>query len=109
MPATRRSPMKSTTIALLLAVLVVPSHAASKFRYLRVGSQHDITTQTVGGTVLMGGGDDVDAAFEWMCRRSGNGAFLVISAKGRAEYNPYIQKLCPNLNSVATLILPNRN
>jgi cyanophycinase-like exopeptidase len=56
----------------------------------------------------MGGGDDVDAAFQWMCQRSGSGDFLVISAKGKAEYNPYIQKLCPNQNSTATLIVPSR-
>ena len=56
----------------------------------------------------MGGGTDVDAAFQWMCGRSGNGDFLVIRATGTDAYNPYIQQLCPNENSVATLIIPNR-
>jgi len=56
----------------------------------------------------MGGGTDVDAAFQWMCQRSGNGDFLVIRATGTDAYNPYIQQLCPNENSVATLIIPNR-
>jgi cyanophycinase len=49
----------------------------------------------------------VDAAFQWMCQRSGNGDFLVIRATGTDAYNPYIQQLCPNENSVATLIIPN--
>jgi len=56
----------------------------------------------------MGGGTDVDAAFQWMCQRSGNGDFLVIRATGTDAYNPYIQQLCPAENSVATLIIPNR-
>jgi cyanophycinase len=72
-----------------------------------VGNPNDITTATTAGTVLMGGGTDVDAAFQWMCQRSGNGDFLVIRASGTDAYNPYIQQLCPNENSVATLIIPN--
>jgi len=56
----------------------------------------------------MGGGTDVDAAFQWMCQRSGGGDFLVVRATGTDAYNPYIQQLCPNINSVATLIVPNR-
>ena len=66
-----------------------------------------MTTATTAGTVLMGGGTDVDAAFVWMCGRSGNGDFLVIRATGTDAYNPYIQQLCPAENSVATLIIPN--
>jgi cyanophycinase len=54
----------------------------------------------------MGGGTDVDAAFQWMCQRIGNGDFLVIRATGTDAYNPYIQQLCPGVNSVATLIIP---
>src|SRR5438309_11794437 len=55
----------------------------------------------------MGGGTDVDAAFQWMCARSGVVDFLVIRATVTDAYNPYIQQLCPNENSVATLIIPN--
>ncbi len=32
----------------------------------------------------------------------------MIRATGTDAYNPYIQSLCPNENSVATLIIPNR-
>ena len=46
-------------------------------------------------------------AFVWMCGRSGNCDFLVIRATGTDAYNPRIQSLCPNENSVATLIIPN--
>jgi cyanophycinase-like exopeptidase len=54
----------------------------------------------------MGGGTDVDEAFVWMCSRADHGDLLVIRASGTDAYNPYIQQLCPNLNSVATLIVP---
>ena len=65
-----------------------------------------VTTVATPGIVLMGGGTDVDAAFQWMCARSGGGDFLVIRATGTDAYNPYIKQLCPNVKSVATLIIP---
>ena len=98
-------------IAMFLAVALGcawPASAAKSYSYFRIGSASDVATATTAGTVLMGGGTDVDAAFQWMCQRSGNGDFLVIRATGTDAYNPYIQQLCPNENSVATLIIPNR-
>jgi cyanophycinase-like exopeptidase len=56
----------------------------------------------------MGGGEDLDEAFQWLCDRAGGGDFLVLRATGTDAYNPYIQKLCPKLNSVATLVIPSR-
>src|SRR5580765_2121385 len=93
---------------LFLALCFVTSASAAKsYSYFRLGSAVDIAPATTAGTVLMGGGTDVDAAFQWMCARSGGGDFLVIRATGTDAYNPYIQQLCPNENSVATLIIPN--
>jgi len=86
----------------------VPGFCAKQYSYFRLGNPTDVTTPTTAGTVLMGGGTDVDAAFQWMCQRSGNGDFLVIRATGTDAYDPYIQQLCPNENSVSTLIIPNR-
>jgi cyanophycinase-like exopeptidase len=57
------------------------------------------------GLVLMGGGTDVDAAFQWMCQRAGGGDFLVIRTTGTDAYNPYIQQLCPQMDSVETIII----
>jgi cyanophycinase len=94
--------------AAVLILCAIPAFAAKQFSYFRLGNPNDVTTSTTPGTVLMGGGTDVDAAFQWMCARSGNGDFLVIRATGTDAYNPYIQQLCPNENSVATLIIPNR-
>jgi cyanophycinase len=93
---------------LLGLTVAAPAWAGSKppYTYFRVGNPKDIVTSTAPGTVLMGGGTDVDAAFQWMSARSGNGDFLVIRATGTDAYNPYIQTLCPKTNSVATLIIP---
>jgi cyanophycinase-like exopeptidase len=99
--------MKLITNLVLALFLVIPAFGAKQYSYFRVGNQSDVTTSTTSGTVLMGGGTDVDAAFQWMCQRSGNGDFLVIRATGTDAYNPYIQQLCPNENSVSTLIIPN--
>lgn len=101
--------MKKALGLLALALCCASStFAAKSYSYFRVGNTSDVATATTGGTVLMGGGTDVDAAFQWMCQRSGNGDFLVIRATGTDAYNPYIQQLCPGENSVATLIIPNR-
>jgi cyanophycinase len=101
-------PMKAFAAMLLMLCAVSPAFCAKQYSYFRVGNSGDVTTTTTPGTVLMGGGTDVDAAFQWMCQRSGNGDFLVIRATGTDAYNPYIQQLCPGENSVATLIIPNR-
>jgi cyanophycinase len=95
---------------LLVAMIASTSALAAKkppYTYFRVGNPNDITvTSVTPGIVLMGGGTDVDAAFQWMCNLAGNGDFLVIRASGTDAYNPYIQQLCPDTNSVATLIIP---
>src|SRR5438105_646366 len=93
---------------LFIVCSVYPAFCAKQYSYFRLGNSSDASTATTAGTVLMGGSTDVDAAFQWMCQGSGKGDFLVIRATGTDAYNPYIQQLCPNENSVATLIIPNR-
>jgi cyanophycinase len=100
--------MRAIFTLIFVIGFTLPALCAKQYSYFRVGNPNDITTSTTPGTVLMGGGTDVDAAFQWMCQRSGNGDFLVIRATGTDAYNPYIQQLCPNENSVATLIIPNQ-
>jgi cyanophycinase len=95
----------------LQVLLALPCWAQSDrtIQYLRVGRRADAAHATPrAGYALMGGGTDLDEAFEWLCTRAGGGDFLVLRATGTDAYNSYIRKLCPNLNSVATLIIPNR-
>lgn len=93
-------------VATTLAFAVARLGAARKYSYYRIGDAADVVAPTTAGTVLMGGGPDVDEAFQWMCARSGNGDFLVIRTTGTDAYNPYVGALCPGLNSVATLVVP---
>ncbi len=82
------------------------AHAGS-YQYIRIGNKGDVPTNATAGTVLMGGGSDLDEAFRWLCDKGGGGDFLVLRAAGDDDYNPYIKGLCKT-NSVATLIIPNR-
>jgi cyanophycinase len=89
-------------------ILMSPSLAAGPhYRYFRAGSPTDIQTKTQGGFALLGGGKDLDSAFQWMCERSYGGDFLVLRASGDDAYNPYIQGLC-HVNSVSTMVIPDR-
>ncbi len=72
-----------------------------------VGDAADVSRTTTGGTVLMGGGTDVDAAMQWMVSKSGGGDFLVLRATGTDAYNGYIYGL-GGVNSVETLLLNSR-
>lgn len=73
----------------------------------RVGSATDISPSVSAGTVLMGGGADVDAAFTWMINKSGGGDFVVIRATGTNAYNSYIYGL-GSANSVETFLINSR-
>ncbi|MGI8839900.1 MAG: cyanophycinase [Caulobacteraceae bacterium] len=76
--------------------------------YTRLGNQADAHAKTTFGILFEGGGTDVNAAYEWMCGHAAGGDFLVIRATGTADYNPYILRLCPGMNSVSTLKITKR-
>jgi len=84
----------------------VVSHA-SDFKYIRQGNPQDVQTHAEAGVAMMGGGTDLDEAFRWLCGKANGGDFLIVRAHGAADYNPYVTGLC-KVNSVATLIIPNR-
>ena len=93
----------------VLVLLSTSLYAAKKpgFQSFIVGNPADAQPSPTlsPGLVLMGGGTDVDAAFQWMCQRAGGGDFLVIRTTGTDAYNPYIQELCPQMDSVETIII----
>jgi cyanophycinase len=100
--------MRRLFLPLLGMLLATPLFAGkTAYQYFAVGNQNDVTKTTTAGTVLMGGGTDVDAAFQWMIGKSGGGDFVVIRATGTDAYNPYIYAL-GTVDSVETLIIPSR-
>ena len=104
-----RTVATSLRCLILIAALATSLSAASKtgFTSFIVGNPGDAqASQNLSpGLVLMGGGTDVDAAFQWMCQRAGGGDFVVIRTTGTDAYNPYIQQLCPQMDSVETIII----
>lgn len=82
------------------------AHAAA-YQYIRLGNKDDVQAKAAPGIAMMGGGSDLDEAFRWLCGKSQGGDFVVLRATGGDAYNSYIKGLC-QLNSVATLIIPNR-
>jgi cyanophycinase len=95
----------------LLVMLVLCSGAAvssaADFGYIRQGNPHDVQTRADAGIAMMGGGEDLDEAFRWLCGKGNGGDFLILRAHGGADYNPYVNGLCKT-NSVATLIIRSR-
>jgi len=80
---------------------------AESYKYIRLGNPQDVQTKTVAGVAMMGGGSDLDEAFRWLCNKGNGGDFLILRARGDDDYNSYVNGLC-KANSVATLIIPNR-
>jgi cyanophycinase len=80
---------------------------AAAYQYFRIGNKDDVATKVDAGIAMMGGGSDLDEAFRWLCNKGNGGDFLILRATGDDDYNPYVKKLC-KANSVATLIIPNR-
>lgn len=97
-------------VQISLALLISAQFALSQtsgYRYIRTGENSDVTVQPRPGYALMGGGADLDEAFQFLCDRSGGGDMLVLRATGDDAYNAYFRAIC-HLNSVATLIVPSR-
>jgi cyanophycinase len=96
-------------LVLLVSVIGVTPVGAGKaaYEYYVVGNSGDVIKSTSAGTLLMGGGTDVDAAFQWMIEKSGGGDFVVIRATGTDAYNPYIYDL-GTVDSVETVIIKSR-
>ena len=85
----------------------MPRLQGPSYQYIRMGNSNDVQTRPLFGIAMMGGGSDLDEAFGWLCQKADHGDFLIVRAAGDDEYNSYVAGLC-KLNSVATLIMPNR-
>jgi len=75
------------------------------WEYICVGNcETDVVTATIGGTIMQGGGDDVDDAYMWLIENSGGGDILTLRAFGTDVWNDIFFRLgSSKVNSVATL------
>jgi cyanophycinase len=94
-------------LILFCAACVVNLASAESYKYFRIGNKEDAVTKPVAGIAMMGGGSDLDEAFRWLCDKGNGGDFLILRARGDDDYDSYVNGLC-RANSVATLIIPNR-
>lgn len=102
--------MKLVSVVLLSLICCSGAFAIGRpqsYKYKRLGSELDAQTRAEPGIAMMGGGGDVDDAFRWLCGKAHNGDFLILRAAGKDDYHKYVNQLC-QMNSVATLIIPNR-
>ena len=99
-------PLRSFLLLLSLACAANVARAES-YKYFRLGNKEDVQTKPVAGIAMMGGGDDLDEAFRWLCNKGNGGDFLILRARGDDDYNSYVNGVC-RANSVATLIIPDR-
>ena len=90
-----------------ILVSVVVSKAQSYTSYF-TGDTSDITTTTIGITVLMGGATENDSAMIWFLQHSGGGDVVVLRASGSDGYNDYLySQLGVSVNSVQTIVCNN--
>jgi cyanophycinase len=93
--------------AVFTLTMALSAQTAPAYRYFRVGNAANAAVTPRAGYALMGGGKDLDDAFQWLCGHANGGDLLVLRATGDDDYNAYIQGLC-HLNSVATIVIPSK-
>jgi cyanophycinase len=91
-------------LACLAAWPVTAAHAGSPFFYVRVGAHEDSQVPPRFGIAMLGGGEELHAAFRWLVGLARGGDMLVIRANGADadDYTSYLWAM-GGLNSVAVL------
>jgi cyanophycinase len=70
------------------------------------GAEDDANVAPAGpGLILMGGGPEVDAAFEWWKPYVNGGDVVILRATGADGYNDYLYSQIGGLDSVETMII----
>ena len=78
--------------------------------WYRTGSDDDAGVEPAGpALVLMGGGPDVDEAFQWWNAYINGGDVVVLRTSGSDGYNDYLYHQIGAVNSVETLVVDRRS
>jgi cyanophycinase len=98
------------SLALAGGLLARPADGApADYDYWAVGDPAAATPgRTETGLMLMGGSDDVDAAFRWFIQRAGGGRIVILRASGSDDYNDYLFKQLGGVVSVESVRFHNR-
>jgi cyanophycinase len=97
------------TYLVALGCLPLATWACQKYEYVRTGNPSDKVTHTSFGLALIGGGPEMDEAIRWVCKKSGGGDVLVITAisSKHNEVSKYVEDRCKQ-NSISTLVISGR-
>ena len=85
--------------------------AGRDYRVYRAGNSRDVVTEVEAGFVFMGGGGDVQEAFDWLIDRSGGGDFVILRADRpdrRFNYYDWIYSELGGVDSAETIHIKNR-
>lgn len=96
-------------IVYLLVLFQFASILLAGPRIHHTGGEEDVSPQTHGGLLLLGGGGDVDEAMRWFLRQAGGGDIVVLRASGSDGYNHYLHsELGVAVHSVRSVVFRNR-
>ncbi len=97
------------SLLLIFAVFVFFPLMVFPQTFFHTGSTTDVQTSPEAGILLAGGNTDNDNAMRWFLQRADGGDIVVIRASGSDGYNNYLYSdLSIPLNSVTTIVIPNR-
>ena len=96
--------MRVRLTSLFLASLAFSQSPAPTHQSFLTGSAADAKSRPSAGFALVGGGKDVDAAFEWFVKKAAGGDVVVLRASGADSYNPYINAK-GKVDSVESLVI----
>lgn len=72
------------------------------------GDDVDVTPETLGGLVLMGGATENDQAMQWFLEKANGGDVVIIRTSGSDGYNDYLySQLGVSVNSVESIVMNN--
>jgi cyanophycinase-like exopeptidase len=92
---------------LLASTAFGAADSADSFDYYRSGDPVDAKPVVEGGVMLMGGGEEVAPAFQWMLRRAGYGNVVVLRASFADEYHAVFKSMGP-MASIETFVFKSR-
>lgn len=99
---------RGITVFLALLALPLAAHAQDHTYFVAGDPQAATTAPTTPGLMLMGGSDDVDAAFRWFIAHAGGGHIVILRASGEDGYHDYLFKQLGGITSVETIRFHNR-
>ncbi|MBW6498031.1 MAG: Type 1 glutamine amidotransferase-like domain-containing protein [Bacteroidales bacterium] len=97
------------SLLLIFSVFVFSPPMSFSQTFFHTGSTTDVQTSPVPGSLLAGGNTDNDDAMRWFLQRADGGDVVVVRATGSDGYNNYLySSLNVPVNSVTTIVIPNR-